>query len=72
MNECFPNEAKQNAVMADHLWSLGFPEHHCLYISYAFERVFNANSCTGNFQINADMTGIVPDTKKPSSVAGFF
>jgi len=30
MYECFPNEAKQNAVMADHLWSLGFPEHHCL------------------------------------------
>jgi hypothetical protein len=38
----------------------------------AFERVFNANSCSGNYQINADVTGIGPDTKKPSSTAGFF
>jgi len=32
----------------------------------------NASSCSGNYQINADVTGTVPDTKKPSSAAGFF
>ena len=72
MHEYFPNDAKQNSVMADHLWSLDCAEHRCLYALYAFERLFNANSCSGNYQINADVTGIVPDIKKPSSMAGFF
>jgi len=44
----------------------------CLYALYAFKRVFNANSCSGNYQINTNVTGIVPDIKKPSSTAGFF
>ena len=72
MHEYFPNDAKQNFVMADHLWRLNCPKHRCLYALYAFERVFNTNSCFGNHQINADVTGTVPDTKKPSSTAGFF
>jgi hypothetical protein len=72
MHEYFPNNAKQNAVMVDHLWSLDCPEHRCLYALFAIKRFFNANSCSGNYQINADVTRIVPDIKKPSSAAGFF
>ena len=72
MHEYFQNDATQNSVMAHHLWNLDFAEHRCLYALYAFKRVFNANSCSGNYQINADVTGTVPDTKKPSSAAGFF
>ena len=72
MHDYFPNDAKQNSVVANDLWCLDCPEHRCLYAPYAFERVFNANSCTGNYQINADVTGTAPDTKKPSSTAGFF
>ena len=72
MHECFPNDAKQNSVMANDLWSLDWPKHHRLYAPYAFERLFNANSCSGNYQINTDVTGIVPNIKKPSAMAGFF
>ena len=68
----FRNDAKQNSVMANDLWSLDCPKHHRLYAPYAFERLFNANSCSGNYQINTDVTGIVPNIKKPSSTAGFF
>ena len=72
MHEYFPNNAKQNAVMADHLWSLDFPEHRCLYALYAIKRFFNANSCSGNYQINADVTGIVQDIKNPALRPGSF
>ena len=72
MHEYFPNDAKQNSVMANDLWSLNCPEHRCLCVPYAFERLFNASSCSGNYKINADVTGTDPDTKKPSSTAGFF
>ena len=72
MHEYFPNEAKQNSVVANDLWSLDCPAHRGLYALFAFERLFNANSCFGNYQISADLTGIVTDTKKPSSAAGFF
>ena len=72
MHEYFPNDAKQNSVMANDLWSLDCPKHRCICVPYAFERLFNANSCSGNHQINADVMGTVPDTKKPSSTAGFF
>ena len=64
MHECFPNEAKQNSVVADHLWSLNCTERRCICVPYAFERLFNTNSGTRNFQINADVTGFVTDTKK--------
>ena len=64
MHEYFPNDAKQNSVMANDLWNLYCPEHRCLYALYAFERLFNANSCSENYQINEDVTGTVPDTKK--------
>jgi hypothetical protein len=72
MHEYFQNDATQNSVMAHHLWNLYFAEHRCLYALYAIKRVFNANSCSGNYQINTNVTGIVPDIKKPSSTAGFF
>ena len=72
MHEYFPNDAKQNSVMANDLWNLYCPEHRCLYALYALERLFNANSCSENYQIIEDVTGTVPDTKKPSSAAGFF
>ena len=72
MHEYFPNDPKQNFVMVDHLWTLNCTEHRCLYALYAFERFFNANNCFGNYRISADVTGTVPDTKKPSSTAGFF
>ena len=72
MHEYFQNDATQNSVMAHHLWNLYFAEHRCLYAPYAFKRVFNANSPTGNYQINADLMETGPDTKKPSSTAGFF
>jgi hypothetical protein len=72
MHEYFPIDAKPNTVLAGHLWSLNYPEHRCLYAPYAFKRVFNANSPTGNYQINADLMETGPDTKKPSSTAGFF
>ena len=64
MHEYFPHDATQNFVMADHLWTLNCPKHRCLYALYAFECLFNANSCFGNYQISADVTGTVPDTKK--------
>ena len=64
MHEYFPNDAKQNSVMANDLWSLNCPEHRCLCVPYAFERLFNASSCSGNYKINADVTGTDPDTKK--------
>jgi hypothetical protein len=72
MHEYFPNEAKQNSVVANNLWSLDCPEHRCIHAPIAFERLFNAISCSGNYKINADVTGIVTDRKKPSSTAGFF
>ena len=72
MHEYFPNDAKQNSVMADHLWRLNCAEHRCLYALYAFKRVFNANNCFGNYQINTDVTGIVPDTKNPAQRLGSF
>ena len=72
MHEYLPNDAKQNFVMADHLWRLNCTEHRCLYALYAFERLFNASCCFGNCQISADVTGTDPDTKKPSSTAGSF
>ena len=53
----------------DVLIALNIAAFHALY---AIERFFNANSCSGNYQINTDVTGTVPDTKKPSSTAGFF
>ena len=52
-------------------WRLNCTEHRCLYAPFAFERVYNANSCSGNHHISADVTGTVSDTKKPSSTAGF-
>jgi hypothetical protein len=58
--------------MADHLWSLDCPEHRCLYALYAIKRFFNANSCSGNYQINADVTGIVQDIKNPALRLGSF
>ena len=64
MHEYFQNDATQNSVIAHHLWNLDFAEHRCLYALYAFKRVFNANSCSGNYQINTNVTGIVPDRKK--------
>jgi hypothetical protein len=63
MHEYFQNDATQNSVMAHHLWNLDFAEHRCLYALYAFKRIFNANSCSGNYQINTNVTGIVPDKK---------
>ena len=63
MHEYFPNDAKQNFVMADYLWRLNCPKHCCLHALYAFERLFNTNNCFGNHQINADVMGTVPDTK---------
>ena len=72
MHEYFTNDAKQNSVMANDLRSLNCPKHCCLYVPCAFERLFNANNCFGNYQISADVTGTDPDTKKPSSMAGFF
>jgi hypothetical protein len=72
MHEYFPIDAKPNTVLADHLWSLNCPEHRCLYVPYAFKRIFNTNSRTGNYQIDAEVIGTVPDTKKPSSTTGFF
>ena len=72
MHEYFQNDATQTSVMAHHLWNLDFAEHRCVYALYAFKRVFNANSPTGNYQINADVMETGPDTKKPSSTAGFF
>ena len=73
MHEYFPNDAKQYFVMANDLWSLNCPEHHCLCIPYAFERLFNASSCPGNYKINADVTGIVTDRKKnPAQRMGSF
>jgi hypothetical protein len=72
MHEYFPNKAKQNSVVSNDLWSLDCAEHCCIHVPIAFERLFNANSGTRNFQINADVTGIVTDRKKPSSTAGFF
>jgi hypothetical protein len=50
--------------MAVHIWNLNCPKHRGLYALFAFERLFNANSCFGNYQISADVTGIVTDTKK--------
>ena len=72
MHEYFPIDAKPNTVLADHLWNLNCPKHYCLYAPYAFERVYNTNSCSGNHQINADVMETELDTKKPSSTAGFF
>jgi len=72
MHEYFQNDAIQNSVMAHYLWNFDFAEHRCLHAIYAFKRVFNANSCSENYQININVTGIVPDIKKPSSAAGFF
>ena len=72
MHEYFPNEAKQNSVVSNDLWSLDCAEHRCIHAPNEFERLFNANSGTRNFQINADVKGIVTDRKKPSSTAGFF
>ena len=71
MHEYFPNDPKQNFVMADYLWRLNCTEHRYLYAPFAFERVYDANSCSGNHHISADVTGTVSDTKKPSSTAGF-
>ena len=64
MHEYFPIDAKQNTVMADQLCCHACPEHRCLCAPYASKRVFNANSGSGNYKINEDVTGIVPDTKK--------
>ena len=72
MHEYFTKDAKQNTVMADQLCCHACPEHRCLYALYAIKRFFNANSCSGNYQTNTNVTGIVPDIKKPSSTAGFF
>ena len=72
IHEYFPIDAKQNTVMADQLCCHACPEHRCFCAPYASKRVFNANSCSGNYQINTNVTGIVPDIKKPSSTAGFF
>ena len=38
MHEYFPNDAKQNSVMADYLWRLNCAEHRCLYALYAIKR----------------------------------
>ena len=72
MHEYFTNDAKQNTVMADQLCCHACTEHRYLYAIYAIKRFFNANSGSGNYKINADVMGTVPDTKKPSSKAGFF
>ena len=64
MHEYFPNEAKQNSVVSNDLWSLDCAEHRCIHAPIAFERLFNASSDTRNFQINADVKGIVTDRKK--------
>jgi hypothetical protein len=72
MHEYFPIDAKPNTVLAGHLWSLNYPEHRCLYAPYAFKRVFNANSPTGNYQINADVMETGPDTKNPAQRLGSF
>ena len=72
MHEYLPNDAKQNFVMADHLWRLNCTEHRCLYALYAFERLFNARCCFGNCQISADVTGTDPDTKNPAQRLGSF
>ena len=59
--------------MAVHIWNLNCPKHRGLYALFAFERLFNANSCFGNYQISADVTGIVTDTKKnPARRLGSF
>ena len=63
MHEYFPNEAKQNSVVSNDLWSLDCAEHRCIHAPIAFKRLFNASSCSGNYKINADMTGTVPDKK---------
>ena len=72
MHEYFPNDAKQNSVMVNDLWSPDCAEHRCLYAHYAFERFFNTNSCSGNYQIGADMTGTDPDKKNPAQRLGSF
>ena len=63
MLEYLSHHTKQNSVVADHLWNLDCPKHHRLYAPYAFERVYNTNSCSGNHQINADV-GNCPRHKK--------
>ena len=72
MHEYFPNEAKQNSVVANDLWSLDCTEHRCIHAPIAFDRLFNASSCSGNYHINADVTGIVPDRKNPAQRLGSF
>ena len=72
MHKYFPNDAKQNFVMADYLWRLNCLKHCCLHALYAFERLFNTNNCFGNHQINADVMGTVPDTKNPAQRLGSF
>jgi hypothetical protein len=72
MHEYFPNEAKHNSVVANNLWSLYYPKHRCIYAPIAFERLFSAGSCSGNYKINADVTGIVTDRKNPALRLGSF
>ena len=73
MLEYLSHHTKQNSVVADHLWSLDCPKHYCIYVPYAFKRIFNANSPTGNYQIDADVMETEPNTKKnPAQRLGSF
>ena len=72
MHEYFLNDSKQNTVMADQLCCHACPEHRCLCAPYAFERVFNANSCSGDYKIDADVTEVSQSQKNPAQRLGSF